>query len=116
MPFTILLLSTRKPNLPFAKFRDHYENTHLPLLKRFLGEDFPSSHSRHYIDKDGFYLLGSPTEFDPDSLAILEFESQEGRWSSGDVHAIQSLLPDRNLPQESQNDHCNPVEALSKKS
>lgn len=58
MPFTILVLATRKPTLSPDEFKHHYETKHLPLLRSLVGLDLMPPHStRQYfarIDRQGF--------------------------------------------------------------
>lgn len=80
MVFKILLTAHRKAGVTPAEFKDHYENTHLPLIKSITGPDFPISHSRSYIERsaDGDFgarvFRGTQADFDMDVVAELAFE------------------------------------------
>jgi hypothetical protein len=87
MPYTIILLVTRKPGLSHSAFRNHWEHIHIPLLKSLVGTDFPLSHTRHYLDRDmalpgapANVLKGAQEDFAFDALALWTF-ADEGHWS-----------------------------------
>ena len=96
MPFTILIFSYRKIGISPKEFKDHYESSHVPLIKSLAGTHFPQSHKRFYIqrtadadaddnddddgdDKNNKYpatiLVGSQPDFQYDALAELTFEN-----------------------------------------
>ncbi|KAF2661217.1 hypothetical protein K491DRAFT_481729 [Lophiostoma macrostomum CBS 122681] len=100
MPFTVILLVTRKPGLELSAFRNHWEHTHIPLLKSLVGDDFPLSHTRHYLDRDtalpaspANVLKGAQEDFAFDALALWTFADQahwerfKGKWKREDVRA-----------------------------
>lgn len=62
MPYTIISFLARKPDLSHADFKQYYETSHVPLLKTVVGDDFPLSHTRHYVDPDTASLT-SYTDF-----------------------------------------------------
>ncbi|TVY85713.1 hypothetical protein LAWI1_G008996, partial [Lachnellula willkommii] len=73
-------------------FRNHYENTHMPLLISLTGSVFPKTHKRYYLTRTPKDPSSSNTsnanhavtvdegeaeDFDYDAYAELEFESVE---------------------------------------
>jgi len=90
MTFSILLFAYRKPGTSPASFKEHYENTHLPLLKALAGETFPNSHTRRYIQRqevpvdqtsDANYsatvLFGNQTDFEYDAVSEVIFDDEK---------------------------------------
>ncbi|PWY88823.1 hypothetical protein BO94DRAFT_574830 [Aspergillus sclerotioniger CBS 115572] len=94
MPFQILLLAHRKPTLSPTTFHTYYES-HIELLKRVTGSDFPLSHRRSYIARTttttntppsptsveeashpATLLLGQQSNFPFDAIAELTFEDR----------------------------------------
>ncbi len=71
---------SRKPGLSFNDFREHHENTHIPLMKTMSGALFPLSHIRRYIvrspDKEApiHLVSGSPEAFSYDAIAELTYK------------------------------------------
>lgn len=56
----------------------------MPLLKSIVGEDFPLSHTRHYVDLDlngGSHPLhppfGAPDNFTYDAIAVFTFINKD---------------------------------------
>ncbi|KAH7148226.1 EthD domain-containing protein [Dactylonectria macrodidyma] len=85
MTYKVLMVVYRNPNLTPSQFKDHYENTHIPLMKSLTGEHFPLLHTRRYLQRSGAdnqyaatVLSGSQSDFDYDCLSILEFKDAEG--------------------------------------
>ncbi|KAF2268031.1 hypothetical protein CC78DRAFT_34176 [Lojkania enalia] len=83
MVYTLVLFLSRKPGVSLSDFKTHYETTHVPLLKAIVGEDFPLSYTRHYIDRDDTLpfspaevFVGSQEDFAFDALAVLTFASK----------------------------------------
>lgn len=75
MPVILHMRIYRKSGITSREFRDHYENVHLPLMRKISGELFPESHTRRYISFDAGQdtsecrapaqiLAGSPSHFD----------------------------------------------------
>ncbi|PYI04803.1 hypothetical protein BO78DRAFT_388291 [Aspergillus sclerotiicarbonarius CBS 121057] len=58
MPYKILLLAHRNPTLPPSSFHTYYE-THIELVKRLTGNDFPLSHRRSYIARTSTSSISS---------------------------------------------------------
>ncbi|RMJ28727.1 hypothetical protein PHISP_00372 [Aspergillus sp. HF37] len=81
--FTIVVFVTRKPGLSPATFQGHWENEHVPLLKRLSGSRFPQCHTRHYLERDAMSpdcpvatLVGCSADFTYDGFAVVRFESR----------------------------------------
>lgn len=55
MTFTVILFISRPQNLNPAAFKHEYESNYLPILKSIVGNDFPLSHTRHYVEPDHTY-------------------------------------------------------------
>ena len=51
MTRTLVFLVTRNPSLKPAQFRNHYETIHMPLLLNSVGDTFPTTHTRVYIER-----------------------------------------------------------------
>ncbi|OJD10604.1 hypothetical protein AJ78_08432 [Emergomyces pasteurianus Ep9510] len=89
--FTAVIFVTRKPGISPAEFQDHWDNKHVPLLRRLTGPRFPLSHTRHYLKRDAAppayaitALVGDPTDITYDGFAVITFESEA---------AFQEFLP-----------------------
>ena len=76
MPFTVLLLACRKPDLSPSEFKAHYEDVHMPLLRRLGGPLFPSTHTRKYLQVMNV-LPGLQQDFPYDSLSEITFEDEQ---------------------------------------
>ena len=87
MPFTILIFSYRKIGITPTAFKDHYEFSHVPLIKSLTGTYFPQSHRRSYIQRTAdadadnnnnrypaTVLVGTQPDFQYDAFAELVFE------------------------------------------
>ena len=118
MSYIVLGILYRKPHLSPAEFKAHYENIHLPLLKTLLGDAFPTSHSRRYIQRasepqdtpipgtqgeryPATVLQGEQADVEYDALMELRFESEEhlGRFiaRSSEEKIGKELLEDDDL-------------------
>ena len=93
MTYTVVMLVYRNPQMTPDKFRDHYENKHIPFMKKLLGVSFPLSHSRRYIlrsDADGKHaatiVAGTQADFEFDCVSELKFESE------ADFQSMSALL------------------------
>lgn len=42
---------TRRQDFTPDQYKHHYENVHIPLLRRLLGDAFPLTQERHYIPR-----------------------------------------------------------------
>lgn len=51
MTYSILTLIKRRPGTTPAEFRAHYENSHVPLVKKVFGEACPQTYIRYYISR-----------------------------------------------------------------
>lgn len=47
----LLVLTARRQDLTPDQYKHHYENVHIPLLRRLLGDAFPLTQERHYIPR-----------------------------------------------------------------
>lgn len=90
---TLTVFVTRKPGLSPTAFKDHYENTHVPLLRSLAGPIFPLSHARHYLARDpatpdhpAIVIFGAPEAFDYDAFAEVTFESETA------LHKFQKVM------------------------
>ena len=45
----LLVLTARRQDLTPDQYKHHYENVHIPLLHRLLGDAFPLTQKRNYI-------------------------------------------------------------------
>ncbi|PGH01293.1 hypothetical protein GX51_05348 [Blastomyces parvus] len=95
--YTAVVFVTRKPGTSPAAFQDHWDNKHVPLLKRLTGSRFPLSHTRYYLKRDVtppeypvMALVGDSAAFTYDGFAILTFESEA---------AFQEYLPVASHPE-----------------
>ncbi|OCL02953.1 hypothetical protein AOQ84DRAFT_420939 [Glonium stellatum] len=51
MPYEVLLLCSRIPSITPAEFKSYFESKHIPLLQSLSGPYFPTTHTRHYIQR-----------------------------------------------------------------
>ena len=74
--FKLIAFLTRKPGKTLAQFRDHYENSPLPMARR----TFPQilEHRRNYIDQGGVMFPADGPAPQWDCLAEIWFESRAG--------------------------------------
>ncbi|KAJ4258885.1 hypothetical protein NW762_007972 [Fusarium torreyae] len=100
MTFHVLMLVYRNPALTPSQFKDHYENTHIPLMKSLTGNFFPISHTRRYIQRAGgdeahaaSVLGGSQNDFDFDCFSELKFENEDGFKTMSALLAGPELSP-----------------------
>ncbi|ORY04580.1 hypothetical protein BCR34DRAFT_604828 [Clohesyomyces aquaticus] len=49
MKFRFLFFITRNPSFSSAELKTHWDTKHVELLRSTMGENFPLTHSRHYI-------------------------------------------------------------------
>jgi hypothetical protein len=47
----LLVLTARRQDLTPEQYKHHYEEIHIPLLRRLLGDAFPFAQERHYIPR-----------------------------------------------------------------
>jgi hypothetical protein len=83
MTATILLFITRKPTITPAEFKTHWDTKHVELLKSIAGENFPLTHTRHYIARQpengswpAVILIGAQEDFSYDGIAELVFPDE----------------------------------------
>ncbi|KAF2107914.1 hypothetical protein BDV96DRAFT_653415 [Lophiotrema nucula] len=84
MVYSLILFVTRKPGLSLHEFKYHWETNHIPLLKDLVGQDFPLSHTRHYLDRDTSLpgapvtaLFGAQEHFTFDGVGVLTFINRD---------------------------------------
>ena len=81
MPYNILIFIARKSGISHSEFKEHYETSHMPLLRSYGGEHFPKSHRRHYLHVDESdqptILLGNKGDtFEYDAVAEVGFDDK----------------------------------------
>jgi hypothetical protein len=87
MTYSILIFASRKEGTHPAEFKNHYETSHVPLIKSLAGPLFPISHTRTYLhrskdeaDNEPAYpatvLVGSQADFQYDAFAELKFKDE----------------------------------------
>ncbi|KAF2821043.1 hypothetical protein CC86DRAFT_107783 [Ophiobolus disseminans] len=73
--FTALVFGTMSPLLNLTQYKDHYDNTHIPLVKSLTGANFPAVHTRHYVGGNAAFVNASwPVDWD--SMAVMSFRDQ----------------------------------------
>jgi uncharacterized protein (TIGR02118 family) len=84
MTYTVFLLTVRLPGTSFESFRDHYENTHVPLVHEVLKDVLPLSYTRYYLKRNDkaegalpLVLMGDISTVDYDCLTIIECRDEE---------------------------------------
>jgi len=97
MPLTVIIYATRKQGMTPADFKQHYEESHVPLVKSIAGNHFPKSHTRFYVQRThtgdpndktneaypATVFVGGQEAFDYDAYAELVFE---------DMPALQQFM------------------------
>jgi hypothetical protein len=83
MTFSFLLFITRKPSINPSEFKTHWDTKHVELLKIIAGDNFPLTHTRHYIARttgNGSWpaavLVGAQEDFAYDGIAELVFPDE----------------------------------------
>lgn len=88
MVYSVIIFAWRKPGTSPAQFKQHYENSHVPLVKSLAGPLFPKTHTRHYIQRNptndaadssnkahpATVLVGEQDDFSYDAYAELVFQ------------------------------------------
>lgn len=88
MTVTMFMFVPRKPGLTVEQFKDHYENKHVPLVLKAMGEAKPLSHTRYYCQRNPaaqgdaevpppLLFVGNPDTVDYDCITKIEFKDQE---------------------------------------
>lgn len=78
MVYQVVAFTKRKAGVTLQEYKDDLENKHIPLFKEITGDEFPLSHTRHYLTQDDAgntaTLLGNadPSTFDAMAVAIYE--------------------------------------------
>jgi hypothetical protein len=84
MPYSVLCLTRRRPDLTFAEYKNHYETVHAPMVTRLLSPHAPDTYVRHYIDhsdETAFYV-GKPEEVEYDCCAVFTYKDKAA-WQLG---------------------------------
>lgn len=95
--YSIVVFIKRKATLSPSEFMHHWENVHVPLLKRLGGSRFPLSHTRHYI---GPTLHPAPAQDSLteagrfDAFAIITFNSETAFHDFVPVMSLPEVLRD----------------------
>ena len=82
MPTLVLLLFGRRADLSPAAFQSHFETVHIPLIQSLVGDAFPHSHTRLYLERSeegehpASVLIGTEQDFAFDAAAQLVFEDE----------------------------------------
>lgn len=87
MGVTVFMFVTRKPGMSLEDFKDHYENKHVPLVLRAVGDAKPLSHSRYYLQRNPaaqgdaevpppLLFVGNPETVDYDCITKVELEDE----------------------------------------
>lgn len=85
MAVTVFMFVPRKPGMSIEAFKDHYENKHVPLVLRALGDAQPVSHTRYYCQRNPaaqgdaevpppLLYMGDVNTIDYDCITIVELE------------------------------------------
>lgn len=90
MAYRVLMYAYRKPGITPQTFEAHYEDVHVPLVKKMTGALFPLAHKRTYIPRQvssatpesevSFpveVIGGLPSVFYYDAIMEMNFESQD---------------------------------------
>jgi uncharacterized protein (TIGR02118 family) len=74
--FKVIVLVTRKPGMSKADFIHHYENVHVPMVRRF----FPQliDYRRNYVELDGAMIFEGAAAPDFDSVTEMWFNDRAG--------------------------------------
>lgn len=97
MPFNLLIFTTRRADLTFQQFKQHYENNHAPLASRLFGENAPEGYVRYYVDRSesdttsNIWILGSPSDFDYDCCTVLTWHDEAAWEAAKKVFATQEV-------------------------
>ncbi|KAJ5116576.1 hypothetical protein N7456_000924 [Penicillium angulare] len=92
MSVKVLIYAYRKPGMSLEDFKTNYDS-HIDLIKRLTGDDFPVAHKRSYVarttvevapegasDRNSLtpatVLVGQQSDFDFDAFAELTFADQ----------------------------------------
>lgn len=90
MTYNVLLFLTRSAKLNPEEFKEYYENTHVPLARSLLEDDWPSEFRRRYLariyrkgfgsaanpDRPVLALRGGTADLDCDCIADLIFRDE----------------------------------------
>lgn len=80
--FQVLMIGRRKHGITPEQYRDHYENVHIPLMRKLMGDTFPLAHVRHYVHRDDLpkfpaaVFIGGQSDFEFDALAVLTYRDK----------------------------------------
>ena len=71
MVFRVYMLAVKAPGITLEEFKDHWNNTHLKLLKEIAGDTYPTVHEHRYPEK-----FAGTDEYHFDGIGYLEFETK----------------------------------------
>ncbi|KAM0752617.1 hypothetical protein T439DRAFT_346492 [Meredithblackwellia eburnea MCA 4105] len=84
MVYTVLITVWRKPGMSSEAFHEHYENSHMPLIREIAGDIIPLAHTRLYVSREGpdmKEVMVQPSVcgdgIDYDAVAELVFKNKE---------------------------------------
>lgn len=88
MPVILHMRIYRKSGITNREFRGHYENVHLPLMRKISGDLFPEAHARLYIPFDAGQdksdrqataqvLAGSPENFNFAAISEITYRDMD---------------------------------------
>ncbi|EUC47128.1 hypothetical protein COCMIDRAFT_90898 [Bipolaris oryzae ATCC 44560] len=70
MTYTVVLFVTRNSHITSEQFRDHYENTHIPLAYSLLSHCWPITFNRRYLARIVRKGFGGPANVDRPPLLL----------------------------------------------
>ena len=90
MPILLLCFTVRKPGTTFQEYKAYYEQHHSKNIYTFLGDDSPSTYSRHYVERpsDGnsshieangspaLFITGEAQDFEYDGITIMTWDDE----------------------------------------
>lgn len=87
MTVALFMFVPRLPGTTLEAFKDHYENKHVPLVLRAIGDEKPLRHTRYYLQRNPaaqgsadtappLLFAGNPDTIDYDCITTIEFEDE----------------------------------------
>lgn len=77
------MLGQRKAGTTPKQFRDHYENVHMPMMRKLSGDQFPEMHTRYYLQREGSepfpaaVMMGDQKDFEYDNITIFTYRDKK---------------------------------------